>query len=203
MPDKSPNLATLAENIKRGIDNRLKDVHTSMPGIVVSFNATNQTASVQPAIKRIFVSEDIDGKEILAPADLPVLINVPVQYPRGGGYSMTFPVTKGDECLLVFCERSIDNWFRTGEVKEPLHKRFHNLSDATVFVGLSSQNNTVPNYNTSEVEIKKDDGSAIITISQDEITVKTTGTTIVDAFTSTADPGLTAVLSGIKITCSS
>ena len=48
------NIATLAATIKAGISNHMKDVHTSLPGKVVSFNAAKQTASVQPLIKRIF-----------------------------------------------------------------------------------------------------------------------------------------------------
>jgi hypothetical protein len=48
---------------------------------------------------------------------LPILINVPVQFPRGGCFLLTFPVTKGDECLIMFAERDA--------------KRFHSLSDAT------------------------------------------------------------------------
>ena len=48
---KNPALATLAANIKQGVENRLKDLHTSMPGIVESFDPLTQLASVQPAIK--------------------------------------------------------------------------------------------------------------------------------------------------------
>lgn len=161
MADKNPALATLASNIKQGVESRLKELHTSMPGIVESFDAENQLATIQPAIRRIFITRDGD-KEILVPSDLPILINVPVIFPRGGGFSLTFPVAKGDECLLVFCERSIDNWHETGKVKAPGAKRFHSLSDATAFVGISSLPNKVPNYDPSNVEIKKDDGSVSI-----------------------------------------
>lgn len=166
MADKNPALATLASNIKQGIESRLKELHTSMPGIVESFDAENQLATIQPAIRRIFVTRDGD-KEILVPSDLPILINVPVIFPRGGGFSLTFPVSKGDECLLVFCERSIDNWHETGKVKSPGAKRFHSLSDATAFVGISSIPNKVPNYDDTNVQLKKDDGTVYITVKED------------------------------------
>lgn len=165
MADKNPALATLASNIKQGIESRLKELHTSMPGIVESFDAENQLATIQPAIRRIFITRDGD-KEILVPSDLPILINVPVIFPRGGGFSLTFPVTKGDECLLVFCERSIDNWHETGKVKVPGAKRFHSLSDATAFVGISSIPNKVPDYDPTNLEIKKDDGSVSIKLKE-------------------------------------
>lgn len=163
---KNPALATLAANIKQGIENRLKDLHTSMPGIIESFDPLTQLASVQPAIKRIFVNRD-EEKEILVPENIGVLINVPVVFPRGGGFSLTFPVTKGDECLLVFCERSIDNWHETGEINRPAARRFHSLSDATAFVGMSSKVNKIPEYDELNTQLKKDDGSVSITLLTD------------------------------------
>ncbi len=158
--------ATLASVIKHGIDSRLKDLHTSLPGIIESFDAATQLAFIQPAIKRIFKTDEGDV-EILTPTELPILINVPVQFPRGGGFSLTFPVQKGDECLLVFCERSIDNWHQTGGVQKPGAKRFHSLSDATAFVGISSLSNKVPNYDDTNVQLKKDDDSVYITCRAD------------------------------------
>lgn len=166
MPDKSNSLATLADNIKQGIDARLKDLHTSLPGIIESFDPTTQLASIQPAIKRIFKTNEGDI-DILTPTDLPILINVPVQFPRGGGFSLTFPVKKGDECLLIFCERSIDNWHKFGGVNKPGARRFHHLSDATAIVGVSSMVNKIPNYDNTNVQLKKDDGSVELTLSAD------------------------------------
>lgn len=164
MVDQS-NIATLSDNIKQGIDNRLKDLHTSMPGIIVEFDAVNQLAQVQPAIKRIFRQERTD-EVLLVPTALPVLINVPVIFPRGGGFSLTFPVKPGDECLIEFCERCIDDWHETGEVKKPTSKRFHSLSDAVCFVGISSKPNKIPNYDADNVELKKDDGNVFIKLYQ-------------------------------------
>lgn len=165
MPNND-EIATLASTIKHGIDNRLKDLHTSMPGIIESFDPVTQLASIQPAIKRIFKTNDGDV-EFLTPVDLPILINVPIIFPRGGGFSLTFPVKKGNECLINFCERSIDNWHLTGKSKIPLAKRFHSLSDAVAIVGLSSLPNKIVDYNNTDVELKKDDGSAIFTIKDD------------------------------------
>ncbi len=180
MGDRSPNIATLADNIKRGIDSRLKELHTSMPGIIETFNPATQIASVQPAIKRVFRSVD-DEKEILIPIDIPILINVPVVFPRGGGFSLTFPIKKGDECLLMFCERSIDNWHQFGGVQLPAATRFHSYSDATAFVGLSSINKKIPNYDNTNVQLKKDDGSSQITIAADgTMTLKTNTKVTID-----------------------
>jgi len=159
-------IAKLAANIKQGIANRIKDLHTSMPGIIESFDPVTQTASIQPAIKRVFITRE-GVTETLTPTNLPILINVPVSFPRGGGFSMTFPVVKGDECLITFCERAIDTWHKSGVISLPNAKRFHHLSDATATVGLSSIPNKVPSYSATATQIKKDDGSAVISLNAD------------------------------------
>lgn len=198
MGSKNESLATLAANIKQGIDSRLKDLHTSMPAIIESFDAATQIATVQPAIKRIFKTNEGDT-ELLTPSELPILINVPVQFPRGGGFSLTFPVAKGDECLLVFAERSIDNWHKNGGVQNPGAKRFHSLSDATAFVGISSLVNKVPNYDPTNVQLKKDDHSVFITMKANaDLDTHTDGNTNIDAdvdvnITADGDVNVTAI----------
>lgn len=165
MSDKSNNISTLTSTIKTAIENSFKDLHTAMPGIIETFDATKMTVSVQPAIRRIFKTTEAD-KEILVPSKLPLLINVPILYPRGGGFSLTFPIKKGDECLLVFSERSIDHWYEYGGIQSPGARRFHSLSDAIAFVGLSSKNKVVPVYDTVNTQLKKDDDTAVITIKE-------------------------------------
>jgi len=173
-------IAKLASNIKEGIANRLKDLHTSMPGTIESFDPVTQTASIQPAIKRVFITRE-GVTETLTPTNLPILINVPVSFPRGGGFSMTFPVTKGDECLITFCERAIDTWHKFGGIRTPNAKRFHHLSDATATVGLSSLPNKVPSYSATATQIKKDDGSAVISLNADSsISITSTSDVTVD-----------------------
>ncbi len=181
MGSKNEALSTLASNIKQGIDARLKELHTSIPGIIESFDAEKQLATIQPAVKRVFITRDGD-KEILTPSDLPILINVPVIFPRGGGFSLTFPVKKGDECLIALCERSIDNWHRVGGVQPPGARRFHSLSDATAFVGLSSLTNKVPNYDDTNTQLKSDDNKVEITLLTDgTISIKAETKVTIDA----------------------
>ena len=172
MSTDNTELDTLSSTIKKGIRNALKDVHTAMPGIVESFNAEKMTASVQPAVQRLFKKDD--GETVTTrPENLPLLINVPVVFPRGGGYSMTFPVAKGDECLVVFCERSYDIWHQNSGIQGPGALRFHSLSDAVCHVGLSSAPKAVPDFLTDGVRIGKDDGTSKIDITSGNILFET------------------------------
>lgn len=130
------------------IDNKLMDVHTALPAIIISFDPEKRTVSAQPAIQRVF--SEGEGK---AGADnLPPCVDVPVVFPTGGGYEITFPINKGDECLLMFAERCIDSWFETGQPSEPADFRQHDLSDAFAIVGVRSLANIQPVW-TEGVEL--------------------------------------------------
>jgi hypothetical protein len=65
------------------------DLHTSGPGIIQSFDAGKQTAVVAPVVEKWFRGKGFKP--------LPPLVDVPVQFPGGGGFVLTFPVAKGDE----------------------------------------------------------------------------------------------------------
>lgn len=160
-------IPSLASVVQQAILNKLKEVHTCMPGIIVSFNTELQTAEVQPAIQREFYVTNSESKRILTPTNLPVLINVPVLFPRGGGFSLTFPVVAGDECLLQFCERDIDKWHNNGEVQSPNSFRQHSLSDAVCFVGMASKPNVISDFDNTNVELRDSAGTTTIRITPD------------------------------------
>jgi len=188
--DLTTSIATLASAIQTGIDSKLKEVHTQMPGIIETFDPEMQTAKIQPAIKRVFRTGDGEA-EFLTPTALPPLINVPIVYPRGGGFSLTFPVKTGDECLIQFCERAIDGWHEYGKVQEPTSRRFHAYADAVAFVGLSSKPNKVPNYSPDSVQLKHDNGDVTLSLNPDG-TCDITADNGISATSSTGDISVTA-----------
>jgi hypothetical protein len=141
------------------IDGRLKDLHTCMPGIVASFDPVTQTASVQPAIKRIFTEKGA--------VNLPVCVDVPVAFPGGGDFFLTFPVKAGDECILLFSERAIDNWHVSGGTAPPAEYRLHDLSDGLAIVGLNSQPHKIPAFNATDTEFRNRAGTTHVQIKPD------------------------------------
>ena len=155
MSDASINTATLTRAIERIVDARLRDLHTAMPGLVVDFDADTQLASVQPAIRRQMLTNDGE-KDILIPSSIPQLINVPIVFPQGGGYHLTIPVSPGDEVLLIFCERSIDQWHEFGTEQVPAIKRFHAYADAFAIPGINSKPKKVADYQPDRMELRDD-----------------------------------------------
>lgn len=141
------------------IDGRLKDLHTCMPGIIASFDPVTQTASVQPAIKRIFTEKGA--------LNLPVCVDVPVAFPGGGDFFLTFPVKVGDECILLFSERAIDNWHASGGTQTPAEYRLHDLSDGLAIVGLNSQPHKIPAFNATDTEFRNRTGTTHVQIKPD------------------------------------
>lgn len=119
---------TLADLLRLATARQLLDVHVSMPGRIESYDASKQEASVQP----LLMVNLADGSA----ASLPVINHVPVIWPRGGGAILSFPLEAGDTVLLVFSERSLDEWLQQGGELAPSDPRAHDLSDAVAIPGL-------------------------------------------------------------------
>ncbi|HFU6516427.1 TPA: Gp138 family membrane-puncturing spike protein [Klebsiella pneumoniae] len=135
-------------------------MRVAMPGIIQSFDPDAVTAVVQPAIKG--AEQDESGAEVSV--NLPLLVDVPVVFPRGGGCTLTFPVKAGDECLVIFADRCIDFWWQSGGIQEPVDERMHDLSDAFCIVGPQSQAKKIGGISTSAVELRSDDGETKLSL---------------------------------------
>ncbi|KAA1175364.1 phage baseplate assembly protein V [Photorhabdus heterorhabditis] len=133
-------------------------LYVSLPCIIQSFDADAVTVTAQPAIRWKIRKKDGDLESV----SLPLLVDVPVIFPRGGGVTLTFPVKVGDECLVVFADRCIDYWWQSGGVQEPVDPRQHNLSDGFALIGPQSQQQKIAGISTSSVQLRSDDGAAYI-----------------------------------------
>lgn len=119
-----PSDLPLGELLRTALDSRLLDLHTAMPGTIVSYDDATQTATVQPGIWR---SLD-DTLETL-----PAIPSVPIAWPAGGGMGLKFPLEKGDAVMLVFSEASFTTWRTSGQVSDPSDESRHSLSYPLAF----------------------------------------------------------------------
>ena len=83
----------------------IEDSLIIIPGRIVSYDWETQSAEVEISAERVFSSKS--GMHL---DKWVTLENVPVHFPSGGGYMMTFPVDKGDSCLLHFSQVGVDHW---------------------------------------------------------------------------------------------
>ena len=146
----------------------MNNLRVASPGIVQSFNAKEQTVTVKISIREKRVKPD--GTEVWE--DIPPLVDVPVVFPRGGGYVLTFPVQPGDECLVVFGDSCMDAWWQSGGIQNQIDCRRHDLSDGYAILGPWSQPRTISGYSTSSVQLRTESGGACIEISGDTINIK-------------------------------
>lgn len=112
-----------------------QEMHCALPAVVESYDKAAQTVTVKPTLR-----ERLSGGTYV---ELPLLSDIPVFFPGGASSGITFPVQKGDECLVIFADRCIDAWFQYGGIQNPVSLRRHDLSDGFAFVGFRSQHNAL------------------------------------------------------------
>lgn len=145
---------------RAALDGRQARIRTAIPGIVVSVDLVKQTVTVQPAIRGSV--EQPDGSTLAV--NVPVLPDVPICWPRAGGYAITFPVKPGDECQVIFNDRCIDAWWQSGGIGEPLEPRMHDLSDGMAHFAPTSQAKRLANVSATGMQMRNEAGTAYIEI---------------------------------------
>jgi hypothetical protein len=132
---------------------------TALPGIVVSYDATQGTVTVQPAIQLQYTDPDTGATSW---QNINQLIHVPVVFMGGGAFVTTYPIQPGDECLVIFADRCIDSWWAKGGIQQQFKLRLHSLSDGIAIVGPRSLARLIPNVSTTTVQLRSLDGSTYV-----------------------------------------
>jgi len=158
--DNRERIADPQETLLMAFDSQLANLWTALPCIVSAVSFSANTISAQPAIKGTTTNPDGSTQSV----NLPLLVDVPMVFPTAGGYSITFPVAIGDECLVVFASRCIDGWWQSGGIQEAMEFRMHDLSDGFAIIGTRSQSRTVTSWDTANLQIRSDDHSTLIEV---------------------------------------
>lgn len=143
-------------------------IWTALPGIVTAVDLAAQTVSVQPAIQGQTTNEAGDVSNV----NLPLLVDVPICWPRAGGFAITFPVAAGDEVLVVFASRCIDAWWQSGGVGAQAEVRMHDLSDGFAILAPTSQAKKLSNVQSDGVEMRTESRSTFIRLTEGTIYIK-------------------------------
>ena len=125
-------------------------------GKVVGIDTSKQTVDVQILHKRIN-ENNLQKREL---REYSVLQSVPFVVLGGGTSSLTFPISVGDNCLLLFCDYEIDRWWESGEAQPSTYQRRHDISDAFAIIGVHSMVDLLKGY-SQYVELKYNDSSKI------------------------------------------
>ena len=128
---------SLYYTINRIIENRLASLNTCIPAHITRIDRNRKLCDVQPLIKKRY-------KEEANSVNLPVIHNVPILFPQTSTSIISLPLKKYDNVLLVFSQRSLEEWKMKGGIQEPIDKRKHDLNDAVAIVGILPQNQGIP-----------------------------------------------------------
>lgn len=153
----SNNGLTLGHVLNSVIKNAVTGLHVAMPAEVVSYDASSQTVDLQVKVNDRLERED--GTVEFLP--VPVLVGVPVAFPSGGSFRITFPIQKGDTGAVIWADRSIQEWQATGTLSSPPDVRSHHLADALLFIpGVHPDNRPWSGADTSAITLGSDSGAA-------------------------------------------
>lgn len=134
-----------------------QDAFHKLPGQIVSFDPSTQTATV-----KIMHRPVVDGE----PVDPPELLEVPVVQPRGGGFAVTAPLGAGDWVELTFDDVDTSGFRDSGEQSTGPTKRMNSLSDAVATPGRSPSTAALPNYDASNLFMGTADGNSGLRVSK-------------------------------------
>ncbi len=138
---------------------------------IQSFNALTQTAKATINYKKTYFQPDLLG--VLQPVlkSYPIIVDAPVVSLGGGGYSLTFPISSGDECIVMFNDRDFDVWFAGSSNAAVATPRLHAFTDAMLLVGVRSLKNVILNYSEDGIELRNLTGLTKVSVTDDAISV--------------------------------
>lgn len=134
-------ITDLSEILQAAMDARLSSAHVALPGKVLSYDSTKQTADVEVGVNRL-VPTNVEGE--FRSEKIPPVYAVPVCWPRGNGQHFAPGLAAGDGVLLVICDIDPSTWARTGGVSDPADLRRMDLSHAVCIPGFAPAGSALP-----------------------------------------------------------
>lgn len=151
----SPRKIDIYDALERKIRMGLNCVQV---GVVQEFNTETQLASVKIAMKQV-VRINEDGTQELR--EYPLLLECPTFVLSGSNDFISFPISEGDNCLVLFNDRDIDTWLNAGDGGFPTTVRAHDLADAFCLVGVRPLTASIATYLADGIRISHDVGAII------------------------------------------
>lgn len=211
-PNQSPiqfnlkaNEPTLIDVLKQFSRNMLLDLSCHHVGTIKGFDESNQTATATINYPKTFSEYDTKTQQYVARTmPYPILVDCPVIVLGGGPCSLTFPIVPGDECVVLFNDRAIDNWFAGGSGAALSSSRAHSFSDGLILVGIRSAAKSLADYDTTRAVLQNGEtmvgvGASLIRIANETTTLNTLLQNLINAIkaltTTNAVPGSPCAIS--------
>lgn len=147
----------------------MNDVHTALPGEIVSYDATKGTVTAKPIGKYATV----DNKLL----DYPNVTEAPVVFPYCGksGVGIAYPIKPGDSCLIIISEVELDEWRSGSKSEGPLR---YDMTNAIVIPGLLKKGGNLFQKAVSEDAVVIAAGSTEVIVTKSGVGLTTPGVTV-------------------------
>jgi hypothetical protein len=134
-------------------------------GTVRSFDAATQTCTATINYKQTYFQFN-EQTAVYTPVltDYPTLVSCPLIMISGAGGALTMGDPTGQECLVLFNDRDIDNWYAGNSSGAVATSRLHSFSDGIILVGLRSLANALPNYDSLRPALRSAAGETVVAV---------------------------------------
>lgn len=164
-PDSSER--TLLGMTRFAIRQSVKDLNFAAPGLVRGYDASKRRAKIQPALDVMLT----DGSCV----EQPVIADVPVLMPSGGGFVAHFPLAAGDAVMLLFSQRGMDAFKLAYGRSCPDREVICDMKDAVAIPGFGSLSPSLPASAADSLMLSTEDGGSYVSIGRSGITLSTSG----------------------------
>lgn len=175
----SPNLKTLLDALKTDIQ---LSINCHAVATVQSFtqNEVNGLFTLTAKINysKTYFERQLDGSYRAVQKDYPLLVDCPAIVLGGGSTYLTFPIAEGDQCLVLFNDRDLSNWFIGAQAGPVASTRLHSFADAIALVGFQrvssyDGDHALLSNGNAEVGVPTDKTSALVRIANATTTLNT------------------------------
>ena len=166
------DLTALLDLMKRDI---LISTNCHAIAIVQKFDPVKQVVEATMTYKKSFNTPPTftstgDKAASVFYKDYPVMLDMPAIILSGGAAHLELPISQGDECLILFNDRDIDNWFSSGQVTALNTSRMHNFSDGIALVGLRSLKKSITGWDLTRASLKH--GTTRVGVSSSKVKIE-------------------------------
>lgn len=155
-------LQEFVEQVEKVARSVMEEMHTAIPGKIVSFNPATGQATLKP----YGTFRTGAGKTMPYPS----LTGVPVIIPQcqSGNIQIAFPVESGNDCLIIVSEQELDAWLGGGESENDMK---FDLTSAVAIPGLSSKGSPALKEACASGSVVVNNGDTKLSVSKNGVSV--------------------------------
>ncbi len=168
--DPEKDYSNMTDAFKFILNQFKKSLYSIIPGVIETYNQSTKRCRVKPAINIKKTDGTIEEQS--------EIINVPVVWPSGGGFTILSPLPSGTPVLIFFSQRGITKFKETFSTEDP-GKGVFAKEDAIVIPSFGSLSVT-PATNDG-MSMQTEDGSNYIFVEDGDIEITATSKVTVNA----------------------